>query len=47
MCYGELFPSAEKHNMEILQLGLSQWKIHLIEPLQSRLSSCLLVEVAK
>lgn len=47
MCYGEALPIVEKHNMEILQLGLSLWKSCLIDSIKSRLTACLLTEVSK
>lgn len=47
MCYGEVLPSIEKHNMEIEQLGLCQWKMYLLDPIQPRITACLLLEVAK
>ncbi|VDK33999.1 unnamed protein product [Taenia asiatica] len=46
MCYSEALPTAEKHNMEILQLGLSLWKSCLIDSLSFRLTACLLAEVS-
>ncbi|KAL5961069.1 Cullin-2 [Taenia solium] len=46
MCYSEALPTAEKHNMEILQLGLSLWKSCLIDSLSFRLTTCLLAEVS-
>ncbi|VDL98227.1 unnamed protein product [Schistocephalus solidus] len=44
-CYGMISTGDEKVNMEIMELGLSQWKTYLIEPLRDRLTSCLLKEV--
>ncbi|CDS42115.1 Cullin 2 [Echinococcus multilocularis] len=46
MCYSEALPTAEKHNMEILQLGLSLWKSCLIDSISCRLTACLLAEVS-
>ncbi|CAL8069648.1 unnamed protein product [Calicophoron daubneyi] len=45
MCYGAVLPMAERHTMEILEVGLAHWKLYLIDVIKDRLSSCLMREV--
>ncbi|VDP89883.1 unnamed protein product [Echinostoma caproni] len=46
MCYGAILPMADRHTMEILEVGLAHWKLYLIDNISLRLSRCLLREVA-
>ncbi|KAA0193623.1 Cullin-2 [Fasciolopsis buskii] len=46
MCYGAILPMADRHTMEILEVGLAHWKLYLIDNIKLRLSRCLMREVA-
>ncbi|CAH8620215.1 unnamed protein product [Dicrocoelium dendriticum] len=45
MCYSAVLPMAERHTMEILEIGLASWKAYLVDVIKDRLSTCLMREV--
>ncbi|KAA3678740.1 cullin 2 [Paragonimus westermani] len=45
MCYSSILPMADRHTMEILEVGLANWKLYLIDSVKDRLSGCLMREV--
>lgn len=47
MCYSAILPIADRHTMEIIEVGLSQWKHCLIDNIKDRLVACLMREVLK
>ncbi|KER28332.1 hypothetical protein T265_04792 [Opisthorchis viverrini] len=45
MCYSAVLPMADRHTMEILEVGLAHWKLYLLDLIKDRLSACLVREV--